>query len=301
MKGGFLSDEFFDRLEVLSLNFRENLSGVSGGSHKIRANGQTIEFADNREYNLGDDIRKIDWNLYARFEKYFIKLFTDERRMHTRIFIDCSRSMGVIRSKAEYALSVAAAFGFLSVKNMDKVTFYFINEDTCLNPFGAIIGKNDFFTVIGKFKDVKFEGDAKISDAVLKMPYISSNDGLTILISDFFTDNDWKDAVNFFNYKKHQILLIQTLTPDEIKPSYTGRNELIDSETEYIDGGKHLKMRISRQMVAAYTEAMDEYKNEIKAFARKVGAGFMSVSTDKPVEEMLFKELFDIGLNRRLM
>ena len=298
MKEGFLSDEFFDRLEVLSLNFKTNLSGVSGGSHKIRANGQTIEFADNREYNLGDDIRKIDWNLYARFEKYFIKLFTDERRMHIRIFIDCSRSMGVIRSKAEYALRVAAAFGFLAVKNMDKVTFYFIKDDVCYNPFGDIMGKNDFFTVVGKLKDVDFEGDAKISDAVLKMPYVSSNDGLTILISDFFTDNDWKDAINFFNYKKHQILLVQTLTPDEIKPSYTGRNELIDSETEYVDGGRHLKMRISRQMIAAYVEAMDEYINEIKSFTRKVGADFMTVSTGNPVEDVLFKELFMVGLNR---
>ena len=298
MKEGFLSDEFFDRLEVLSLNFRANLSGVSGGSHKIKANGQTIEFADNREYNLGDDIRKIDWNLYARFEKYFIKLFTDERRMHIRIFIDCSRSMGVIRSKAEYALSVAAAFGFLSVKNLDKVTFYFIKDDTCYNPFGDIIGKNDFFTVVGKLKDVEFGGDAKISDAVLKMPYVSSNDGLTILISDFFTDNDWKEAVNFFNYKRHQILLIQTLTPDEIKPTYSGRNELIDSETETTENGRHLKMRISRQMIAAYSQAMDEYINEITSFTRKVGADFMTVSTGKPVEDVLFKELFKVGLNR---
>ncbi|MCH5148965.1 MAG: DUF58 domain-containing protein [Clostridiales bacterium] len=298
MKGGFLSDEFFDRLEVLSLNFKANLAGVSGGSHKIMANGQTIEFADNREYNLGDDIRKIDWNLYARFEKYFVKLFTDERRMHIRIFIDCSRSMGVIRSKAEYALSIAAAFGFLSVKNLDKVTFYFIHDDSCDNPFGDIIGKNDFFTIVGKFKDVKFEGDAKISDAVLKMPYVSSNDGLTVIISDFFTDNDWKNAVKFFNYKRHQILLIQTLTPDEIKPSYTGRNELIDSETEYVDGGRHLKMRISRQMIAAYAEAMDEYTNEIKSFTRKVGADFMTVSTGRPVEDVFFKELFKVGLNK---
>ena len=128
---GFLNDAFFNRLEFLSLQFKSSLSGLSGGLHRIKTYGQTVEFADYREYIIGDDLRKIDWNLYGRFKKYFIKLFTDEQRMHVRIFLDCSRSMGVIKEKAEYALSLAAAFGFLGVQNMDKVTFYLIKENGC--------------------------------------------------------------------------------------------------------------------------------------------------------------------------
>ena len=78
MKGSYLNDEFFSRLETLSLELRADLAGFFGGKHLVRTYGQTVEFADYREYALGDDIRRIDWNLYSRFEKYFLKLFTDE-------------------------------------------------------------------------------------------------------------------------------------------------------------------------------------------------------------------------------
>ena len=94
MNGSILNDAFFSRLETLALELRANLGGFFGGKHLVRTYGQTVEFADYREYMLGDDIRRIDWNLYSRFEKFFLKLFTDERQMHTQLFIDCSASMG---------------------------------------------------------------------------------------------------------------------------------------------------------------------------------------------------------------
>ena len=110
MKSAYLNDEFFSRLETLALNLRADLNGYFGGKHFVRSYGQTVEFADYREYQLGDDIRRIDWNLFSRFEKYFIRLFTDERQMDVQIFLDCSASMGKEnRTKAEYAVSVAAA------------------------------------------------------------------------------------------------------------------------------------------------------------------------------------------------
>ena len=105
MKGSYLNDAFFSRLETLTLELRANLGGFFGGKHLVRTYGQTVEFADYREYMLGDDIRRIDWNLYSRFEKFFLKLFTDERQMHTQIFMDCSASMGKdMPGKANYTV-----------------------------------------------------------------------------------------------------------------------------------------------------------------------------------------------------
>ena len=114
-----LNDEFFARLETLALNFRA-MSGFFGGKHRTRSYGQTVEFSDYREYMLGDDIRRIDWNLYSRFEKYFLKLFTDERQMHCQIFLDCSASMGKVNpEKSAYAVGIAAALGFLGERKPD--------------------------------------------------------------------------------------------------------------------------------------------------------------------------------------
>ena len=94
MKVSYLNDQFFSRLETLALNLKTDLAGYFGGKHLVKTYGQTVEFSDYREYQLGDDIRRIDWNLYSRFEKYFLKLFTDERQMQVQIFLDCSASMG---------------------------------------------------------------------------------------------------------------------------------------------------------------------------------------------------------------
>ena len=297
MKGSYLNDAFFSRLETLALELRANLGGFFGGKHLVRTYGQTVEFADYREYMLGDDIRRIDWNLYSRFEKFFLKLFTDERQMHTQIFIDCSASMGKdMPEKANYTIGVAAALGYLSVHNMDKVSFRFVRGNDAENKFGTIVGKRAFFDAISSFDSIDFDGESDIYKAVTGCPNLGTNDGLTVIISDFFTDSDWRKAVDFLCFKKKQVLLIQVLTPDEIEPAYDGRINLIDSEAEGMEDLKNLKLKINRSNHLAYAEALADMKEELRSFCASRGADFISVSTDHPLEKMLFKELLKVGI-----
>lgn len=296
MKVSYLNDEFFSRLETLALNLRTNLAGFFGGKHLVRTYGQTVEFADYREYILGDDIRRIDWNLYSRFEKYFLKLFTDERQMHVQIFLDCSASMGKDDpKKAAYSVAVAAALGFLAVHNMDKVSFKLIKGDHAEDPTGTIVGKSTFFKAISDLEKIEFDEEANISAAVTGSSNVGTNDGLTVIISDFFTD-EWKKAVDYLVYKRRQILLIQILTPDEVDPAYSGRINLIDSESVDMSDIKNMKMRITRGMLAAYEEALGDMIAEIKSFCASRGADFISVRTDEPIERMLFGELLKVGI-----
>lgn len=297
MKSAYLNDEFFSRLETLALNLRADLNGYFGGKHFVRSYGQTVEFADYREYQLGDDIRRIDWNLFSRFEKYFIRLFTDERQMDVQIFLDCSASMGKEnRAKAEYAVSVAAALGFLSVHNMDKVSFKLIKEDAVDDPFGTIIGKNSFFRAISFLENLDFSDDANISQAVSSCANTGSNNGLSVIISDFLTRKDWKKAVDYLTYKKRQVLAIQLLSPEEEEPTYSGRVSLIDVESGDLADPRNMKLRITRSLQLAYQEALKDMKADIKSFCASRGADFISVTTDKPVEKMLFGELLKAGI-----
>ena len=297
MKSAYLNDEFFSRLETLALNLRADLNGYFGGKHFVRSYGQTVEFADYREYQLGDDIRRIDWNLFSRFEKYFIRLFTDERQMDVQIFLDCSASMGKEnRTKAEYAVSVAAALGFLSVHNMDKVSFKLIKEDAVEDPFGTIIGKNSFFRAISLLENLNFSDDADISQAVSSCANTGSNNGLSVIISDFLTRKDWKKAVDYLTYKKRQVLAIQLLSPEEEEPTYSGRVSLIDVESGDLADPRNMKLRITRSLQLAYQEALKDMKADIKSFCASRGADFISVTTDKPVERMLFGELLKPGI-----
>ena len=297
MNGSILNDAFFSRLETLSLELRANLGGFFGGKHLVRTYGQTVEFADYREYQLGDDIRRIDWNLYSRFEKFFLKLFTDERQMHTQIFLDCSASMGKdMPEKANYAIGVAAALGYLSVHNMDKVSFKLIKSEKTEDNFGTIVGKRAFFDAISTLENLEFDGETDIYKAVTSCPNMGSNDGLAVIISDFFTDSDWKKAVDYLVYKKKQVLLVRIMTPEELDPSYDGRVNLIDSEAEDIADTKNMKIKIDRASQLAYEEAMKAIWDDLKSFCNSRGAAFVSISTDQPIEKVLFKELLKVGI-----
>lgn len=297
MKGSYLNDEFFSRLETLALELRANLGGFFGGKHLVRTYGQTVEFADYREYMLGDDIRRIDWNLYSRFEKFFLKLFTDERQMHTQIFVDCSASMGKdMPEKANYTLGVAAALGYLSVHNMDKVSFKLVKGDKAEDNFGTIVGKRSFFDAISTLEGIEFDGESDLYKAVVGCPNLGSNDGLAVIISDFFTDSDWKKVVDFLSFKRKQVLLIQVLTPDEIDPSYTGRVNLIDAESSALEDGRNFRIKIDRSNLLCYERAMADMREDLRSFCASRGADFISVSCDQPLERMLFKELLKVGI-----
>lgn len=297
MANSYLNDEFFSRLETLALNLRADLSGFFGGKHLVKTYGQTVEFADFREYMLGDDIRRIDWNLYSRFEKFYIKLFSDERQMRASIFLDCSASMGRDNpKKSAYAVGVAAALGYLAVHNTDKVSFKLMKGNVSDDPFGVIVGKKTFFNAVGSLENLEFDGETDIGAAITSCTDIGTNDGLAVIISDFFTDSDWKKAVDYLVYKKQQVLLVQVLTPEEIEPTYMGRVHLMDSEAEAIADDRNLKVRITRGLQGAYDEALKGLIDDARSFCHKRGAEFITVRTDVPIEKMLFKELFKVGI-----
>ena len=292
-----LNNEFFARLETLAINLSPDLRGFFGGKHRVKTYGQTVEFSDYREYMLGDDIRRIDWNLYSRFEKYFIKLFTDERQMHLQVFLDCSASMGQIEpKKAAYSLAIGAALGFLSVHNMDKVSFKLMRKSKIEDPSGVIVGKNRFYRAIRALEQIEYRSEVNISDAIVGSADVGGKDGLSVIISDFFNENDWKKAVEYLLYKKRQVMLVQVMTPEEIDPSYSGRSTLLDSEAGGAEDLKNLKLNITRGLLNAYEEAIEEYTQEIKEYCNKRGASYILVRCDQPIEKVLFKQLLKVGV-----
>ncbi len=297
MKVSYLNDAFFSRLETLALHLRADLAGFFGGKHLVKTYGQTVEFADYREYMLGDDIRRIDWNLYSRFEKYFLKLFTDERQMHVQIFLDCSASMGKDNpKKAAYSVAIAAALGFLAVHNMDKVSFKLMKGNHCEDITGLIVGKNSFFRAISLLEEIDFADETDLGEAITSCPNVGSNDGLTVIISDFFTESNWKKAVDYLRYKKRQVMLVQVLTPDEVDPLYSGRINLIDVESADLADPKNMKLRITRSLQLAYAEAFGDLQKELKEFCTSRESDFVTLTCDQPIERALFGELLKVGI-----
>jgi uncharacterized protein (DUF58 family) len=289
MKRRILDGDFLDRLDAATLLLKTPMTGFFGGSRRARSYGNTVEFADFREYFPGDDIRRIDWNVYARFEKYFIKLFTDERQMHNQIYIDCSASMACGRpEKAAAALRVAAAFGYLSVASMDRVSYKLMKETTLEDIGFKITNKDSFYRAAQVLEDVEFEGDLDLEKAIVGAEAPGHDDGLTIIISDFMTESNWKKAIDFLMYNRREILMIQVLSPDEMFPDLDGRIDMIDSEAIDQADPRNMRLVMTKQMVKAYQKALDEYEQELVDFCASRNVTFFTVTSDEPIEKVIF-------------
>ena len=130
-KAQILDGAFLDALDTLDLNVRQMKSGNYSGARRSRAYGASPEFADYRDYVPGDDLRRIDWNAAGRFDKYLIKRFMDEKQGRNCIYLDTSASMGFTEEKRFAALRLTAALGYLSVSNMDSVSFRLLSGKSC--------------------------------------------------------------------------------------------------------------------------------------------------------------------------
>jgi len=284
-----INEEFLQQIESLQTLIKNNVAGMFGGTHKSKSYGSSCEFADYRDYVPGDDITKIDWNAYARFDKLYQKLYLDERQMHTRIYIDASRSMEYgRRDKAEQALRLAATLAYLSLNEMDKVSIYSVKDREIECIVEGMVGKDAFVTEIGKLNNVEFSGDSYLSDAIVPSS-VGYGDGLSVIISDFLTDNDYENAVNHLVDKRRDVLCIQVLSPDELNPKLRGKVHLFDSE----DVEKTYRKNIKKDIMKAYRLALEYATNRINDLCASRGAGYLLVSSEDKMGDLFFGKMVE--------
>ena len=247
-----INEEFLQQVEALQVLLKNNIAGLFGGNHQSKTYGSSCEFADYRDYIPGDDITKIDWNAYARFEKLYLKLYLDERQLHTRIYIDSSRSMDYGNSKkSDMALKIAATLAYLSISEMDKVSIYYIKNNKVHEVISSIVGKEAYYNQIGKLNDIEFSEDCFISDSILPTK-VGYGDGMSIILSDFLTDNNYEGAIDYLVGKRRDLFCFQILSKDEIKPNIRGKVHFFDSE----DVNNQYRKNINRDISIAYNKAL---------------------------------------------
>ena len=292
MKNVVIDESFLSQLEQLGTLLKNNVAGMFGGNRRSKNLGSSCEFADYRDYMPGDDVTKIDWNAYARFDKLYEKLYFDERQMHTRIYIDASRSMDHGGDeKAVFAIKLAAAFAYLSVCEMDKVSIYAIRGSSLEEIAVGMVGKDSYLNCINRLNELEFDSDSKISEAILPSA-VGRGDGYSIIISDFLTEENFEMAIDRLAEAKRDILCVQVLSREELNPQLRGKMHLFDSENQ----AKFFRKRIDQDVVRAYKDALQYVTDRIRLYCESRGGQYILAPAYTDLPELFFDKFADMGV-----
>src|SRR5436190_6897944 len=180
-----LDPQFLTRLEQLELVSRKIFVGKMKGERLSKRKGQSVEFADYKNYVVGDDLRFLDWNLYARLDKLFIRLFLEEEDLHVYFLIDNSLSMDFgSPSKLRYAKQLVAALGFVGLVNHDRIVIEAFNERlTQSTP--ALRGRRSLWRMLDFLNKVEPAGPSDLAKSLKAFSLKASGKGVVVLVSDF--------------------------------------------------------------------------------------------------------------------
>lgn len=289
MNGRIFDTEFLKKLDTIAINVRMLMRDGGGGNRKSRSKGSSVEFSDFREYSMGDDFRRIDWNAYGRFDKLFIKLFMEEQEAMINIFIDSSKSMdfGSPR-KSELALKLAGVLSFLALNNLDRVCINSLSKDT-FKQSTAVTGRSMFDRCITFLEGIHFDGETNLNTGIKKKDLRSR--GMAVIISDFFTPVGIEEAIKYLLYKKQDVFLIQILSSEELNPELEGQVRLVDSET-----GNVMDVAVTPALLKQYHHKLNDFNNNIKEFCSRMGATYLQVSSADSIEKIVFEQFTGSGV-----
>jgi len=305
-----LTPELLRRLEQFQLLSARRAKSSSKGERRSRARGQSVEFADHRNYVHGDDFRYLDWNLYGRLEKLFLKLYEEERELPVRIFLDASESMtfGEPR-KFDFARQVAAAVGYVALSGFDRVSVVPFPNLDLTRPSGSsqeggrdpanlsmeMAARGALRSVRGKKSTIQFfqnlnrlsaGGPANLNEALRRGALEARQAGVAVVLSDFLDPAGYESGLTALIGRGFQVDLVQILAPEELAPTTFGDLRLVDSET----GGMQ-EVTFGKYRLKSYQVAVQNYIQRLREYCQGRGISFFSASSKTVLEELLLKQL----------
>lgn len=274
MESAIFDRGFFEKLNTLKMSLNMRLNQGMSGIRKSSAKGSSVEFSDFREYMLGDDIRRVDWNAYGRSDKLYIKQFMEEKEGIFQIFLDTSKSMEFGEApKSRMALQTAAALSYIILNNLDRVYINKMKENSITQGKG-VTGASAFSHILADLNRITFDGAISLNKTILSRPVRTG--GVSIIISDFLDENGIEEAVKYLAYRKQTIVLIQILSKEEVQVDYEGTLNILDIETQ-----NRIKITMSNATIKKYEEALQKMQDNLQNLSRKYGAHYIFMQSDE--------------------
>jgi uncharacterized protein (DUF58 family) len=288
-----LDPEFLTRLEQLELVSRKIFLGRMKGERRSKKKGQSVEFADYRNYVIGDDLRFLDWNLYARLDRLFLRLFMEEEDLHFYVLIDNSLSMDFGNpSKLHYAKQIAAALGFIGLVNLDRVVVEAFN-DRLTQTLPAIRGRRSLWRLLDFLNKIEPAGPSDLKQSLRTFSLKSSGKGIVVLLSDFMDKGGYEDALRYLVARQLDIYLIQVLSHEEIEPDVVGDLKLTD-----IEDGDVAEITVSGPLLKRYKQNLAAFRASLHEFCARRGVTYLFTSNQVPFDRLVLTYLRQRGLVR---
>lgn len=286
-----LSAKLLRQLEQFQLLAQRRAKSSARGERRSRARGQSVEFADHRTYVAGDDFRYLDWNLYGRLERLFVKLYEEERELPVRIFLDASESMtfGTPR-KFDFARRVAAAVGYVALCGFDRVSVIPFpdrpEQSAVRGALRAVRGRKsalDFFRNLAQLT----AGDAvNLNEALRRAALEARQAGVAVVLTDFLDPAGYEKGLEALVGRGFQVNAVQILSPEELNPLTYGDLKLVDAESGAIQ-----EVTFGKYRLKSYQQTVHNFCQRLREFCQSRGIRFFMASSGTPLEQLLLKQL----------
>ena len=287
-----LSPALLAKLERMELVSRKVFRGRMKGERKSKRKGQSVEFHDFRHYAPGDDLRLIDWNLYARLDQLFLKLFQEEEDLHFYAMIDASESMNFGNpTKLQVAKQLAAALGYVGLCRADRVSVQALGPPGRHAP--VLRGRASLWKMLNYLDEVDSGHNVSLYDGVKDFSNRNSGTGVAVLISDLMDKNGYETALRMLIGRQMDVFVMHVLSPEEIDPPLRGDRRLID-----IEDGDAAEVTINTYVLQKYQETVKSFIGSVKTFCAKRSIVYLPVRTETPVETIVTKYLRERGVVR---
>jgi hypothetical protein len=291
MPAPLLTPELLRRLEQFQLLAARRAKSSARGERRSKARGQSVEFADHRNYVPGDDFRYLDWNLYGRLEKLFLKLYEEERELPVRIFLDASESMGFGEPrKFDFARQIAAAMGYVALCGFDRVSvipFPDSKEEMAVRgALRAVRGRKSALNFFQNLTQLTARGTANFNESLRRGALEARQAGVAVVLSDFLDPAGYDSGLTALVGRGFQVNAVQILSPEELSPTTFGDLRLVDAET----GGME-EVTFGRYRMSSYQQMVQNFCQKLREFCQSRGINFFMASSNTSLEYLLLKQL----------
>ena len=283
--------DFLKRLEYLSLLSKRVFKGQLLAQRRTKHTGGGVEFADHREYIHGDDLRYLDWNIYARHGDLLLKRFQEEEDLHVYLLLDCSRSMDSTLTepsqpvdKFVFARQITAALAYIALADLDRISI--MGYDNAIRSTLPLMrGKDNVLSVLRYLEGLSTSGEATDLAAIANdFSRRAPRTGLVLIISDLFDQKGFRAGVDLLRHRRFEPHVIQIHTQAEAKPELLGDVELFD-----IESNESRKVTVTERKRRQYHEMFDKFIKDVEGYCMTYGLSHTRATNDVPFDDVLLK------------